>query len=350
MGGTSGGASYCSAATLATFLPHTTCPLITAHPFSASRLRAPTVPAPTLQAQRAAVLPPFPHAPATYAAPATPWRRRSAPAGRCCHCRPSLPCTLAVWSVCVRLHFSSMQQYSRQYRVLALQKAVSLQASSCGRMHGATRTPCGSLAGPLSFYQSSARHARPRTPFTAFALSLPCTHLHCLSQHRCRLSRPCHCLAQWPAAAFAASQRLFHARLTPPPTASLSAILTAPLNASSSSSPPCRHTIALCSPPTASRTGNLGNPHHFTLHSHLRAPFPRHSPATGGHCQQWVATTTTRQCAPPHCPARPPPPWRRRRPWRRCRPCHPRPLSPLPQRPKTLKRPHCLVRKCPCFS
>jgi hypothetical protein len=127
-----------------------------------------------------------------------------------------------------------------------------------------------------------------------------------------------------------------HARVHPPPTASLSAILSEPPRASCSSSPARWHTIALRSPSTA----YLGTPFFFALAfaPAMPPPFP---PPLGAIASSGVATST-RQCAPPRCPglARPPPPplpplaaaGRRCRPWPTC---HCAPLTARPKYPKT---------------
>ena len=118
-----------------------------------------------------------------------------------------------------------------------------------------------------------------------------------------------------------------NARFHPPPTASLSAILSAPPRASCSSSPARWHTIALRSPSTT----YLGTPFFaLAFAPAIPPPFPRHwgpLPAVG-----WL---------PPPANARPHAALAslgRRRPGRRCRPwpsCHCAPLTARPKYPKT---------------
>jgi hypothetical protein len=133
----------------------------------------------------------------------------------------------------------------------------------------------------------------PLDAFHSLALSLPCTHLHCLSQHPCSLFRPSHYLAQWPASDFAACQRLVtHA----------SPLLQQPLSVPSSLHLLAPHTLPLLQagtllPYAALRPPTL-EPHFYFALAFAPAippPFPRHwgpLPAVG-----WLPPPTS---ARPH--------------------------------------------------
>ena len=147
------------------------------------------------------------------------------------------------------------------------------------------------------------RLSQPGALTTLLALALP---LAAPLQPLAPLSLPCTVARN----SFCCVSAPRHARLSLPPSVSLSAVLSAPSSASCSSSSPSRHTIALRSPSTAYLVT------HFLLCTRFRTRnAPAIPPPLGAIASSGVATST-RQCAPPHCPglARPPPPPGRRRP------------------------------------